>query len=68
MTYFKLAPHTSRPGDVVELWRDEALIGVLYPHGNESIKIISKYMDVTGIRITSHQPGEVVIPLDLHIK
>lgn len=42
MIRFEPAPHTSRPGDVIEIWEDSDFIGAIYPVPG-GIKVISKH-------------------------
>lgn len=44
MIHFKLAPHTSKPGDLVEIWNDDKFIGAIYPWKERGIRVMSRHM------------------------
>lgn len=43
MISLRLAPHTRVDDTIVEIWRDDAMIGVIYP-SPKGIKLLSKFL------------------------
>ena len=43
MIHFKLAPHTARAGDVIEVWDDAKFIAAIYPGKGNTFRIFTKY-------------------------
>ena len=60
MIQFKPASHTVHPWDIVEIWMDGKFVGAIYPHGENGIRLISRYC--SGVVVGA--PRDEIVQID----
>jgi hypothetical protein len=62
MTELRIAPHTVRRCEVIEIWEEGLFIGAIYP-ANRGVRIVSKYLQDQSYPVEQPFPGSLAITI-----